>query len=53
LRTGREALVYASGSAFRTDASKPGYWVFTPMQVGDAVIGGGGRPFALIASPVG
>jgi surfeit locus 1 family protein len=29
----REALVYASGSPFRSDATKPGYWVFTPLQV--------------------
>ena len=29
----REALVYASGSPFRSDATKPGYWVFTPVQV--------------------
>ena len=34
----REALVYTSGSAFRSDSSKPGRWVFTPMQVGDGVV---------------
>jgi surfeit locus 1 family protein len=28
----REALVYTSGSAFRSDASKVGYWVFTPLE---------------------
>lgn len=31
----REALVYATGSALRTDASGPGYWVFTPARLRD------------------
>jgi surfeit locus 1 family protein len=31
----REALVYTSGSALRSDASSPGYWVFTPAQLAD------------------
>ena len=30
---GQEALVYASGSALRSDVSGPGYWVFAPAQV--------------------
>jgi surfeit locus 1 family protein len=29
----REALVYAGASALRSDASGPGYWVFTPAQL--------------------
>jgi surfeit locus 1 family protein len=28
-----EALVHSSGSAFRPDASGPGYWVFTPARL--------------------
>ena len=32
---GREALVYAAASAFRPDASGPGYWVFTPAHLAD------------------
>jgi len=28
-----EALVYASGSAMRSDVSGPGYWVFTPARL--------------------
>jgi surfeit locus 1 family protein len=28
-----EALVYSAGSAFRTDVSGPGYWVFTPARL--------------------
>jgi surfeit locus 1 family protein len=31
----REALVYTSGSALRSDANGPGYWVFTPAQLAD------------------
>src|SRR5262249_17530744 len=31
----QEALVYTTGSALRTDASGPGYWVFTPARLGD------------------
>jgi surfeit locus 1 family protein len=31
----REALVYTSGSALRSDAKGPGYWVFTPAQLAD------------------
>ena len=34
----REALVYALGSALRRDASKPGYWVFTPVQVAGGIV---------------
>jgi surfeit locus 1 family protein len=30
---GAEALVYASGSALRSDVSGPGYWVFAPARV--------------------
>jgi surfeit locus 1 family protein len=30
---GEEALVYAAPSAFRPDASGPGYWVFTPAKL--------------------
>lgn len=29
----QEALVYTAGSAFRTDVSGQGYWVFTPARV--------------------
>jgi surfeit locus 1 family protein len=31
----QEALVYATGSAFRSDVSGPGYWVFTPARLAD------------------
>jgi surfeit locus 1 family protein len=31
----REALVYAMGSTLRSDASGPGYWVFTPARLED------------------
>ena len=31
----QEALVYAGGSALRSDAAGPGYWVFTPALVAD------------------
>jgi surfeit locus 1 family protein len=30
---GAEALVYASGSALRSDVSGPGYWVFAPARL--------------------
>jgi surfeit locus 1 family protein len=30
-----DALVYTPGSAFRTDVSGPGYWVFTPAKLVD------------------
>ena len=33
LAPGEEALVYTSGSAFRSDVSGPGYWVFTPVRL--------------------
>src|SRR4051794_87486 len=29
----REAFVFTGGSAFRTDASGPGYWVLTPARL--------------------
>jgi surfeit locus 1 family protein len=32
---GKEALVYASASAFRPDVAGTGYWVFTPAHLGD------------------
>ena len=32
---GKEALVYAAGSAFRPDVSGPGYWIFTPARLAD------------------
>jgi surfeit locus 1 family protein len=37
---GAEALVYAGGSALRSDASGPGYWVFAPARLpsGDTVV---------------
>jgi cytochrome oxidase assembly protein ShyY1 len=40
LVSGAEALVYASGSALRSDASGPGYWVFAPARLasGDTVV---------------
>ncbi len=31
----RDALVYASATAFRPDVDGPGYWVFTPARVAD------------------
>ena len=33
-----EALVYAVPSAFRSDVSGPGYWVFTPARLADGGI---------------
>jgi surfeit locus 1 family protein len=30
-----EAVVYSAGSAFRTDVTGPGYWVFTPARLAD------------------
>lgn len=33
----QQAFVYATGSAFRSDVSGPGFWVFTPAKV----VGGG------------
>jgi surfeit locus 1 family protein len=30
---GEEALVYTSGSAFRSDVTGPGYWAFTPARL--------------------
>jgi surfeit locus 1 family protein len=33
-----EALVYTSGSAFRSDVSGPGYWVFTPARLADGTV---------------
>lgn len=30
---GEEALVYTSGSAFRSDVSGPGYWAFAPARL--------------------
>jgi len=34
-RHDQEALVYAGGSALRSDAAGPGYWVFTPALFAD------------------
>jgi surfeit locus 1 family protein len=34
----QEALVYTSGSAFRTDVSGPGYWVFAPASLSDGAV---------------
>ena len=34
----QEALVYTSGSAFRTDVSGPGYWVFAPASLPDGAV---------------
>ncbi|MGC1779883.1 MAG: SURF1 family protein [Xanthobacteraceae bacterium] len=31
----RDALVYASATAFRPDVDGPGYWVFTPARLAD------------------
>lgn len=38
LLPGQEALVYTSGSAFRTDVSGPGYWVFAPASLPDGAV---------------
>jgi len=35
---GQEALVYASGSALRSDVSGPGYWVFAPAHTSSGTI---------------
>jgi surfeit locus 1 family protein len=35
---GQEALVYASGSALRSDVSGPGYWVFAPARTSSGAI---------------
>jgi surfeit locus 1 family protein len=37
---GQEALVYTSGSSFRTDVSGPGYWVFAPARLAGEAGGG-------------
>ena len=34
----REALVFASATAFRPDVSGPGYWVFAPARLADASV---------------
>lgn len=34
----REALVFASASAFRPDVTTPGYWVFTPARLADGSV---------------
>ncbi len=34
----REALVYATGSALRSDVSGVGYWVFTPARLADGAV---------------
>jgi surfeit locus 1 family protein len=34
----REALVFATGSAFRPDVISPGYWVFTPARLADGSV---------------
>jgi surfeit locus 1 family protein len=34
----REALVFAAPSAFRSDVTSPGYWVFTPARLPDGGI---------------
>lgn len=31
--TGQEALVYATGTALRSDVKGPGYWVFAPARL--------------------
>jgi surfeit locus 1 family protein len=36
--TAKEALVYAVPSAFRSDVSGPGYWMFTPARLPDGGI---------------
>ncbi len=35
---GQEALVYTAGSAFRSDVSGPGYWVFAPARLPDGAM---------------
>jgi surfeit locus 1 family protein len=35
---GQEALVYASGSALRSDVSGPGYWVFAPARTSSGAV---------------
>jgi len=35
---GREALVFASATAFRPDVSGPGYWVFAPARLADGSV---------------
>jgi surfeit locus 1 family protein len=35
---GRDALVFATGSAFRPDVSGPGHWVFTPARVSGGIV---------------
>lgn len=35
---GQEALVYSSGSALRSDARGPGYWVFAPARLPGGVV---------------
>ena len=35
---GREALVFASATAFRPDVSSPGYWIFTPAHLDDGSV---------------
>jgi surfeit locus 1 family protein len=35
---GQEALVFTSGSAFRTDVSGPGYWVLAPATMPDGAV---------------
>jgi len=34
----QEALVYTGGSTMRSDASGPGYWVFTPARLADGTL---------------
>ena len=34
----KQALVYTAGSAFRSDVSGAGYWVFTPARLADGSI---------------
>jgi surfeit locus 1 family protein len=34
----QEALVYTAGSALRSDAAGPGYWVFTPARLADRAL---------------
>jgi surfeit locus 1 family protein len=36
--TGREALVFTSGSSLRPDVSGPGYWVFSPARLDDGSV---------------
>ncbi|MGP0092542.1 MAG: SURF1 family protein [Xanthobacteraceae bacterium] len=59
----QEALVYTSGSAFRTDVSGPGYWVFAPASLPDGAVvvvnrgfvpqGGPQRPGKAQSEPAG